>query len=388
MDKLRVFLFVLLTWISSSLSKNSYLVMLPRMVRPNLRVRVNVQLLNVPGGGPGTTVVVSLLDRSNTTLVSERRKTDPGNPTMLTIPLMMPSTLSSGEKYVIVIQGEGGVNFSNFRMLEINPKFSSVMIQTDKAIYKPGQTIHFRVFGIYPDLSVVNQNIDVEIHDPLGNKIAQWNNKVPDNGVFTDSLVMSEHPVLGEWKIKAVQGNEAHTKTVTADEYVLPKFDVTLDLPPYGLSNRNLTGIKVISKYTFGKPVKGQVDIRIIRPFRRRTSPWFIKNRKKHGLVNEISHTAPINGEYKFDVENSKLRSLDKRLDYGELLFEVNVTEAITGLRQNASGTVRFYPFENKVEFLESLPKTFKPGLKYTVLGKVTRQDDSPFPSRQPLGSN
>lgn len=76
--------------------------------------------------------------------------------------------------------------------------------------------------------------------------------------------------------------NEAYTKTVTVDEYgkisnitikeknvikftrlkfvvwrfllkcnfisVLPKFDVTLELPPYGISNRNLTGIKVISK--------------------------------------------------------------------------------------------------------------------------------------------
>lgn len=40
----------------------------------------------------------------------------------------------------------------------------------------------------------------------MGNKIAQWKNKVPDNGVFTDSLVMSDHPLLGEWRIKAVQG--------------------------------------------------------------------------------------------------------------------------------------------------------------------------------------
>ncbi|XP_062603689.1 CD109 antigen-like isoform X2 [Saccostrea cucullata] len=373
----QVFLFILLSVISCSLAKNSYIVMFPKTIRPNLETNVKVQLLNA-AGAPATTVVASLLDSKNSTVVSEIRTTDPENPTLLTIPLMMPSTLSAGEEYAISIQGEGGVNFSNYTKVEFNPKYSSVMIQTDKAIYKPGQTIHFRVFGIYPDLSVVNQNIDVEIYDPLGNKIAQWKNKVPDNGVFTDSLVMSDHPVLGEWKIKAVQGNEAHTKTVTVDEYVLPKFDVTLDLPPYGLSNRNLTGIKVISKYTFGKPVKGQVDIRIRPPFLS-TSPWSIENRKKQGLLNEISHTAPINGEYKFDVENSKLKSLDKWLDYSELLFEVNVTEAITGLRQNASGTVRFYPFENKVEFLESLPKTFKPGLKYTVLGRVTRQDDSPI---------
>lgn len=122
----------------------------------------------------------------------------------------------------------------------------------------------------------------------MGNKIGQWKNKVPDNGVFTDSLVMSDHPLLGEWKIKAIQGNEAYTKTVTVDEYVLPKFDVTLELPPYGLSSRNLTGIKVVSKYTFGKPVKGVVDIRIRPPYLSQ-SPWSIENRKKQGLIDQIS---------------------------------------------------------------------------------------------------
>lgn len=377
MEGLRVSLFLLLSVISCSLAKNSYVVMFPKTIRPNLDTNVNVQLLN-PAPGLDTTVVVSLLDENNATLVSEMRTTDPLSPTTLSIPLKMPATLTPGLKYAIKVQGEGGVTFSNYTTVDFNPKYSSIMIQTDKAIYKPGQTIHFRVFGMYPDLTLVNDNIDVEIYDPMGNKIGQWKNKVPDNGVFTDSLVMSDHPLLGEWKIKAIQGNEAYTKTVTVDEYVLPKFDVTLELPPYGLSSRNLTGIKVVSKYTFGKPVKGVVDIRIRPPYLSQ-SPWSIENRKKQGLIDQISHSAPINGEYKFDVENSKLKSLDKWLDYSELLFEVNVTEAITGLRQNATGTVRFYPFENKVEFLQSLPKSFKPGLQYKVLGRVTRQDDSPI---------
>nr|XP_022323516.1 CD109 antigen-like isoform X2 [Crassostrea virginica] len=376
MEGLKVSLLILLSVISCSVAKNSYVVMFPKTIRPNLDTNINVQLLD-PTRAQGTTVVVRLLDDKNATIVSRTRTTDPQNPTMLSIPLQMPSTLTPGIEYGIQVQGEGGTNFNNYTKVNFDSKYSSIMIQTDKAIYKPGQTINFRVFGMYPDLTLVNDNIDVEIYDPMGNKIAQWKNKVPDNGVFTDSLVMSDHPLLGEWRIKAVQGNEAYTKTVTVDEYVLPKFDVTLELPPYGLSNRNLTGIKVISKYTFGKPVKGVVDIRLRPPYLSR-SPWSIDNRKKQGLIDEISHSAPINGEYKFDVENSKLKSLDKWLDYSDILFEVNVTESITGLRQNASGTVRFYPHENKVEFLESLPKTYKPGLKYTILGRVTRQDDTP----------
>lgn len=48
--------------------------MFPKTIRPNLDTNVNVQLLN-PAPGLDTTVVVSLLDENNTTLVSEMRTT-------------------------------------------------------------------------------------------------------------------------------------------------------------------------------------------------------------------------------------------------------------------------------------------------------------------------
>lgn len=48
--------------------------MFPKTIRPNLETNVNVQLLN-PTPGLDTTVVVSLLDENNATLVSETRTT-------------------------------------------------------------------------------------------------------------------------------------------------------------------------------------------------------------------------------------------------------------------------------------------------------------------------
>lgn len=53
---------------------SSYIVMFPKTIRPNLETNVNVQLLN-PTPGLDTTVVVSLLDENNATLVSETRTT-------------------------------------------------------------------------------------------------------------------------------------------------------------------------------------------------------------------------------------------------------------------------------------------------------------------------
>lgn len=44
------------------------------------------------------------------------------------------------------------------------------------------------------------------LQDPKGNKIAQWRDAAEENGVFADKLVMSDHPVLGDWKMKVTQG--------------------------------------------------------------------------------------------------------------------------------------------------------------------------------------
>ena len=52
--------------------------------------------------------------------------------------------------------------------------------------------------------------VGIYYQDPKGNKIAQWNGVQDPNGVIADQLVMSEHPVLGDWKIKVSQGVSLH----------------------------------------------------------------------------------------------------------------------------------------------------------------------------------
>lgn len=51
-------------------SFSSYVVMFPKTIRPNLDTQVNVQLLDASRAA-GTTVVVSLVDKNNKTIVSE-----------------------------------------------------------------------------------------------------------------------------------------------------------------------------------------------------------------------------------------------------------------------------------------------------------------------------
>ena len=63
----------------------------------------------------------------------------------------MPENLGepAGYEYYIKIKGTGGMEFENTtRGINYEEKSSSVLVQTDKAIYKPGQT------GMYMGRSV------------------------------------------------------------------------------------------------------------------------------------------------------------------------------------------------------------------------------------------
>ena len=55
-------------------------------------------------------------------------------------------------KYNLTARGSGGLTFVNTTQLDYAEKSHSVFIQTDKAIYKPGHQVQFRVIVVNPQL--------------------------------------------------------------------------------------------------------------------------------------------------------------------------------------------------------------------------------------------
>lgn len=71
--------------------------------------------------------------------------------------------LGSGQ-YRLTARGQGGVNFENGTDLQYVHKSYSVFVQTDKAIYKPGHTVQFRVLALNANLKPsVTQPLDIFI---------------------------------------------------------------------------------------------------------------------------------------------------------------------------------------------------------------------------------
>ncbi|XP_021365550.1 CD109 antigen-like isoform X1 [Mizuhopecten yessoensis] len=357
---------------------NSYIVTMPETIRPNLDTRVYVHILKAEGPVDVTVTLQRSDDNNSTVAQSSKTILPPNDPdkngVSTLIDIRVPSHLMAGS-YAMKVEGTGGLTFANWTELKFDKKSSSILVQTDRAMYKPGQTVRFRIFGMLPDLTLLDKPIDVSIFDPKKNKIQQWKGLRDPSGVITESMVMSDHPVLGDWMIKVNQGVGSREKTFTVAEYVLPKFEVKVILPPFGVTKDESFTVKISAMYTFGKPVRGSGVFRLKRKY----TSWWLQRSKDY--VESVERHFKINGDYETKISLNDIRKIDSSLAWTEFVVQANVTEGITGLRMNDSEEIMFYNSPDKIKFAESLPSTFKPGLKYTAIVRVTQKDDSPIPN-------
>ncbi|XP_055894423.1 CD109 antigen isoform X4 [Biomphalaria glabrata] len=360
-------LILLAVVIATASATNSYVVIAPSKVRANMDLSLSVNILNATGD---VTVVASLL-RGTTPVVSATKVFQEGTPG--TLDMKLPADLPSST-YTLNVKGSGGLTFDKSENLNYNNKETSVFIQLNKAIFKPGDTVNFRVFGVYSDLKSYTDPIDISIYDANSNKIKQWLKVTPTNGVITQELTLSTQPVLGDWKISVEAGRTKEEKVFTVAEYVLPKFEVDVVMPSYALTTDNDVTVTVKSKYTYGKPVNGTADVLV----------------KLHESFNTFDYSralpvttlqVPLNGEAKVTIPMSQVKAINANLNQHVLIVIANVTESLTGNQMSGNGTVTLYDKGVKLDFPESNPKTFKPALQYIAYLKVTQPDGLPMTS-------
>lgn len=141
-----------------------------------------------------------------------------------------------------------------------------LLIETDKPIYKPGQIIQGRVLLLNNALQPLTGDVELSISDAKGIKIHKETLVTNDFGVASFDLPLANELNFGTWKLTAKSGAEIqHEMDIEVDRYVLPSFEVKLNLgKSWFLVDENVTGT-IESRYFFGKPVKGKVHIEALR---------------------------------------------------------------------------------------------------------------------------
>ena len=154
-------------------------------------------------------------------------------------------------------------------------------IVTDKPIYKPGQTVQARVFALTAALMAAHASVVVELTDPASNKIKKWDLEV-DAGFATFELPLSAKPVLGVWTLSASTPDgfaDVVAASFEVEEYVLPKFEVVLDVPPTLSTSEAARGVSgtVHGLYTYGEKVVGSVRLELWKQYDLQPQPvWMM----------------------------------------------------------------------------------------------------------------
>jgi uncharacterized protein YfaS (alpha-2-macroglobulin family) len=107
---------------------------------------------------------------------------------------------------------------------------------TDRAIYRPGQTIQYKGICLQTDqrsdsyATLAGEQIEVVFRDVNGQEISRAKHRANDYGSFAGSFTAPRDRVMGQMQIEA-QGRCAGAAAFSVEEYKRPKFEVTLDAP-------------------------------------------------------------------------------------------------------------------------------------------------------------
>ncbi|MBN1818256.1 MAG: hypothetical protein JW828_12930 [Sedimentisphaerales bacterium] len=144
-------------------------------------------------------------------------------------------------------------------------KLPVLLIETDKPIYKPGQTIHGRILVLTNQLRPQPMPLEVQVSDGKGIKIFRKALVANAFGVASFDLPLATELNLGTWKITADAESASSCIDVRVEKYVLPRFEVDLETPrDYFLVDEEITG-QIKANYFFGQIVEGTATLHASR---------------------------------------------------------------------------------------------------------------------------
>jgi len=161
----------------------------------------------------------------------------------------------------VVIENDAGIRSQNFYEKSKIYKDSPLQIITDRPLYKPSQTVNFRLISYQKEdnkyIFKGNNYIDVDIIDPSGNKIMSQTYKTDNFGGANGQYYISESAPLGYYSIRLTsQDGETYYYGFYVQEYVKPEYTVEISTISDTYYTDDLVDFSIKLTYLNGNPVK------------------------------------------------------------------------------------------------------------------------------------
>ncbi|XP_040593033.1 alpha-1-inhibitor 3 [Mesocricetus auratus] len=296
------------------------------------------------------------------------------------ISVTLPRVPTSHEKVSLSVHVKGPKHeFSKNNVVMVKNQESVVFVQTDKPMYKPGQSVKFRVVSMDTNLHPLNELFPLAyIEDPKTNRIMQWQDINTENGLKQLSFSLSSEPILGSYKIVVQKQSGAKKEhSFTVEEFVLPRFEVQVKVPKAIFMKDETINVTVCGVYTYGKPVPGHVKISMCHKYQQH-------GKETETRCQEASYQLDSNG-CSTQEENITAFQLKQRTNEAQHLHvNATVTEEGTGLEFSGSETTKIERAVTKFIFVKA-DSHFKQGIPFVVKVRLVNLKGAPVPNEEVL---
>ncbi|XP_049273309.1 LOW QUALITY PROTEIN: alpha-2-macroglobulin-like [Rhipicephalus sanguineus] len=341
--------------VASQLAEGGYIFTAPKILRSETDALFRLTLTDVKEDGK---VTVRLLKDNNDNAVLAEQEYDIKNGESAILPFRVPEHL--GSEVNIKVNGTfGSYVFGDSKEIDFQKSKNTILVQSDKAMYKPGQKVRFRILPINNELKpLTDAKATIYVTSPSDVRIAQWNDVSFDKGIVQRDFQLTDEPELGQWQIVVELPTQTERQHFEVKEYVLPKFEVTVKPPSYVLADAKEITWKICAHYTFGQPVDGTLTVNVTYE---RYYDW------EEDDCPKINHTGPINGCYSMVVNTTLLRCNDDYRVYRRISLVAQVNETGTGVTMNKTNFIShtFKPLELNFLDGEQGKNYFKPTMPF-----------------------
>uniref|UniRef100_A0A8C8AG84 Alpha-2-macroglobulin n=1 Tax=Otus sunia TaxID=257818 RepID=A0A8C8AG84_9STRI len=284
------------------------------------------------------------------------------------IPFSLPKSNSTSVAFLTVMVKGATLQFRSRKSVLVKNSESLVFVQTDKPIYKPGQTVLFRIVSLDKDFYPLNEKVD---HNSLLNRVYQWQGVELETGLAQLSFPLTSDPIQGTYKIVVQKSFSSYVEhSFSVKEYVLPKYEVLVKLPKMITIKDKELPVSVCGLYTYGKPVPGLVHVQVCRKFSHSASNCYGK--EAEAVCEEFTRQADARG-CASGVVRTKIFQLQRRGYEMSIEVQGKITEDGTGIEMTGTGSCGITPIMSKISF-DLLDSLYRPGIP--LFGKADHKPE------------
>ncbi|XP_071092010.1 CD109 antigen-like [Haliotis cracherodii] len=371
---------VLLALLSPSCSARyqNVILLVPKYIEPGTNFSVEIHSKD----NPWTIPLVGQIKTSTGELVSSK-EIDVYPETVSKLVLKVPPTITQDTMYTFICKPT--TQRINMESVTPVPQLAYrddgfyYLIQTDKFIYRGGQTVRFRVIGLNQHLIPQSAPLTVTVKDSKGQKIELWNNLLMTNGVLSHSFELGDDVPFGTWSITASDGVNSMTVNLKIMDYYLPNYEVKVEFPQqnkFVALTDDFVHVKVTARYVFGKDVQGNVSI--IGSLKSWDQPQYYGQT----LPAYSPLPKPIKGSATFDIPMSAIRKmgegLNDPLSSDSLYVDAYVSDQ--GITMNGSNAVVLYDSPIEIQITPA-SKFFRAGLPFDIQILIQQANGDQLPT-------